>query len=45
MNKDELAERVRHETRPEPRAFDRTEQSPAYRAALVDAGRGELLRG
>ena len=41
---DELCERVRHETRPEPRAFDRTEYSPNYRAAMVDAGRGGLLR-
>jgi hypothetical protein len=42
---DELAMRVRHETRPEPRAFDRTEYSSSYRGAMVDAGRGELLRG
>jgi hypothetical protein len=42
---DELAERVRHETRPEPRAFDRTEYSPSFRSSMGDAGRGELLRG
>jgi hypothetical protein len=42
---DELAMRVRSETRPEPRAFDRTEATPHYRAAMVDAGRGGLCRG
>ena len=41
---DELAMRVRSETRPEPRAFDRTEYSPNFRSAMVDAGWGSLLR-
>jgi hypothetical protein len=42
---DEMIERIRSETRPEPRAFDRTEATPHYRAAMLDAGRGSLIRG
>ncbi len=37
-----LEERVRHEF--EEDARDRTEQTPGYRDAMVDAGRGGLLR-
>ncbi len=38
----DMAERARHEF--EEDARDRTEQTPSYRGAMVDAGRGELLR-
>lgn len=43
---DEIAERVRHDVEQDarPLSSDLTEQSPTYRAAMVDAGRGSLLR-